>query len=182
MKKNKTLFNLGNDGTQQQWPAFTCDGITYDLSHLDAHEVTFKLKDSNLRFIVTYSHHCFAKDCAIGTNSDPKWSYLCGNELRPFNLERYNLSKRLPALIPNLITAKTYYAGYDNYAFCEIIQGEVVVHYKVAFVAFREFKKFRLHITSAYPVDTNEYTSKNSVKFASILRNVAQGKKPPTPK
>jgi hypothetical protein len=182
MTKRETLFNLGNDGKQQQWPTFTCDDITYDLSHLDAHEVTFTLKEGNFRFIVTYSHHCFAKDCPAGTNVDPKWSYLSGNELRAFHIERYNLSKGLPALLPNLITAKTYHVGYDNYAFCEVIQGETVVYYKVAFVVYRHFKKFRLHVTSAYPVDANAYESKRRVNFASIVLNVAKGKKPPTPK
>ena len=160
MTKRETRFNLGDDGKEQHWPAFTCDGITYDLSHLDAHELTFTLKEGSYRFIVTYSHHCFAKDCPVGTNIDPKWLYPSGNELRNFHVERYELSKKLPALLPNLVTARTYHAGYNAYAFCEVLQGDLVVYYKVAFVVYRYAKKFRLHIASAYPVDANAYDAK----------------------
>lgn len=178
----KDLFNLGGDNKPQRWPAFTCDEITYDLSHLDAHEIIFTLKEGNFRFIVTYSHHCFAKDCPEGSNIDPKWVYPFGNEVRAFHVERYELSKRLPSLLPGLMETKTYYAGYNNYAFCEVIQGEVVVHYKVAFAIYRFAKKFRLHIASAYRVDANTYDAKKRVNFASIVLSVAQNKKLPTPK
>ena len=182
MPQRDMIFNVGDDGKQQRWPAFICDGVTYDLSHLDAHEVIFALKDDSYRFIVTYSHHCFAKDCPDGSNIDPKWIYPHGNERRAFHVERYALSKKLPSLMPGLITAKTYHAGYDNYAFCELIQGETVVYYKITFVIYRSAKKFRLHISSAYPVGANDYNSKRRVNFASIVNSVARGKKLPTPK
>lgn len=181
-RRMNDIFNLGNDNKKQWWPPFCCDGITYDLSHLNAHEVTFGLKEGRFRFIVTYSHHCFAKNSSEDISINSKWTYLFGNESRTFNLERYELSKRLPSLLVNLMSTKTYHAGYNTYAFCEVIKEESVVYYKIAFVMYRHARKYRLHVASAYPVDENDYSAKRRVNFASIVISLSKGKKLPTPK
>lgn len=46
----------------QQWTAFDHAGVTYSLSHLDAHEVTYKGEKAEYTFVVTYGLHCFAKE------------------------------------------------------------------------------------------------------------------------
>ncbi|MCS6747905.1 hypothetical protein NOM74_25340, partial [Klebsiella quasipneumoniae] len=46
----------------QSWPSFEYDGSIYSLSHLDAHEITYKGQKQDYKFVVTYGRHCFAKD------------------------------------------------------------------------------------------------------------------------
>ncbi|EOV7014746.1 hypothetical protein ACOQ5X_005386, partial [Escherichia coli] len=52
-------------------------------------------------------------------------------------------------------------------------------YYFVAFKAFREKKKLRLHITSAYPA--SEKPNGRSVKFFAIAYNLLRNKPLPKP-
>ncbi|VVQ26474.1 hypothetical protein PS928_06636 [Pseudomonas fluorescens] len=46
----------------QHWEPFNHDGISYDLGHLDSHEVVFQKDGEPISFVVTYGLHCFTKD------------------------------------------------------------------------------------------------------------------------
>nr|AOZ86956.1 hypothetical protein A7K74_40 [Klebsiella pneumoniae subsp. pneumoniae] len=46
----------------QEWAPFTHNGQSYSLSHLNAHEITYKGKMQDFKFVVTYGMHCFTKD------------------------------------------------------------------------------------------------------------------------
>lgn len=172
------------------WRNFVANGQTYDLSHLNAHWIEY-LDDRNTnkpityRFIVTYGFHCFTKDSENLTDEQSKLlMYRAPKESRPFNFERYQLSKQLPNIIEALDKPKTLviHAGYGNYAAVKVVDSNSVeVDYFVAFIVFREKKKFRLHIMSAYP-KYNGIGKIQKVKFLTIARNLLKGKKLPTPK
>jgi hypothetical protein len=176
----------------KRWREFTVNGVTYDLSHLDVHwvEYTDNRDQDNIhvyKFIVTYSMHCFAKDQDELTEEERQalmyFAKNPKNEKRPFNLERYYLSKQLPEIIKSLGEASSYvfHAGYGNYATAKIIDADGnEFEYFVAFSVFREAKKLRLHVQSAYPLDTAKGKRKK-VGFFVIAHNLLKNKKLPEP-
>jgi hypothetical protein len=138
----------------QKWRSFEYRGLTYDLSHLDAKTVTYENPKTgkNYTFLVTFGLHCFAKDAAELTQAEyQELLYASPREDRPFHFERYRCSKILPSVIDKLHQAFIFDAGYENYATIEILTEEIRIDYKIVFVVFREHKKFRLHVSSAYP-------------------------------
>jgi len=144
----------------KQWRNFTYKSQVYDLSHLNAHWVEYlddrdKNNPISYKFIVTYSLHCFTKESNELTDEELQLlMYNAPKESRPFNFERYNLSKLLPD-ITKLLGEKTTlvcHAGYGNFATVKILDSNgIEINYFVVFNVFRENKKLRLHIQSAYP-------------------------------
>ena len=76
--------------------------------------------------------------------------------------------------------AKVIHAGYGSYAVVEITvnEGESEFYF-VPFKVYRERKKLRLHVTSAYPV--NERPSGKPVSFFKIAHNLLRGQPLPKP-
>lgn len=173
------------------WNAFEYEGETYDLSHLDAHKVTYIHRskspgkaDISYEFWVTYSFHCFAKDypdqCPIQQKS---LMYSSPKESRPFCFNRYDLSKNyLRTMIDNLDgpNVKVIHAGYSSYAAHKVITASgSQFWYFAAFRAYKHEKKFRIHVTSAYPVDAEPGGGK--VGIFTIAHCLKEGKKLPKP-
>lgn len=181
-------FNTVEEVTK--WRKFIANGQTYDLSHLDACWVEY-LDDRDInnpvtyRFIVTYGLHCFAKESEEHTSEElESLMYHAPRESRPFNFERYRLSKQLPSIIQalNEQTTLVVHAGYGNYATVKVVDSKgVEVDYFVVFKVFKEKKKFRLHVASAYPKYDGLGKIKK-VKFLTIANNLSRGKKLPTHK
>ena len=151
-----------NIGEVSKWHAFTDQtGKIWDLSFLDAHEVTYTHRsegkiDKNYKFIVSYSFHCFCKEYPEQSENEKRaLMYHSPKESRPFCIKRYNLAKRyLKNMILNLDRQRIVHAGYSSYAIIECLNDEgESCYYQVPFKAFRERKKLRIHVTSAYPVD-----------------------------
>lgn len=172
------------------WNKFIANGQTYDLSHLDAHWAEY-LDDRDInkpityRFIVTYGFHCFTKESEDLTSEESEsLMYRTPKESRPFNFERYHLSKQLPDIIKDLDkqTTLVIHAGYGKYAVVKATDSKgVKVDYFVAFKVFKEKKKLRLHVASAYPKYDGIGKIKK-VKFFTIANNLLKGKKLPKPK
>ncbi|MGL5941652.1 MAG: heat-shock protein [Waterburya sp.] len=172
-----------------KWKNFIANGQTYDLSHLDAHWAEyFDDRDLNkpitYKFVVTYGFHCFTKasDDLTQEQSD-LLMYHAPKESRPFNFERYYLSKQLPSIIKALgaPTTLVFHAGYGKYATVRVLDSNgIEVYYFVAFKVFREEKKLRLHVASAYPKYDGMGKIKK-VKFLTIASNLLRNKKLPKP-
>lgn len=172
-------FNLGNDRHIQHWRSFSIESDTYDLGHLDAEKVCYWINQVEYRFYVTYSHHCFTKTVA-GLNEAVKYLYPSPKDKRHFHMERYRLSYELPRIIKALPDAITYHGRRGSYAVCEIITSEGdTIYYQVAFSMFRVNKKYRLHITTAFPLPARPKVKK--VRFERIVKALAAGKKLPLP-
>jgi len=170
------------------WRNFTLDGKEYDLSHLNAHWVEYldqrdKTRQTTYRFIVTYSSHCFTKNMGdILSEQERLLTYHAPRESRPFNIERYELSRHLPTIIKSLGNKATLvcHAGYSKYAVVKVLNSRgCEVNYFVPFAVFRESKKFRLHVQSAYPRE--ELGKIRKVGFFVIAKNLLQNKKLPRP-
>jgi hypothetical protein len=171
-----------------QWRPFTDeDGSIWDLSFLDAHEVTYihtapGKPDVVYTFTVSYSFHCFCKDYSEQSEEDKSaLMYHAGKDSRPFCKIRYSLAReKLRAIIEGLGNAKVIHAGYGSYAVVEITvnEGESEFYF-VPFKVYRERKKLRLHVTSAYPI--NERPAGKPVSFFKIAHNLLRGRPLPRP-
>jgi hypothetical protein len=171
------------------WRSFSLDGKSYDLSHLDARWVEYldnrnENKPVKYKFIITYGLHCFTKDLTELAEEDAKLLMYKGpRESRPFNFERYELSKQLPSIIKCLGDKETLicHAGYGKYAVVKLVDSNGrEVNYFVPFAVFRESKRLRLHVHSAYPV--YEGVGKvQKVGFFVIANNLLLNKKLPQP-
>jgi hypothetical protein len=180
-------FNTVNEVTI--WREFTLGNTTYDLSHLNAKWVEY-LDDRDIKnpvvykFIVTYSFHCFAKDSGDLPGEELELlMYKTSKESRPFNIERYELSKQLPNIIGSLGSKEILvcHGGYGNFAAVKILDANGdEINYYVSFKVFREEKKLRLHVLSAYPLD-QPLEKVKKVGFFVIAKNLLDGKKLPKP-
>jgi hypothetical protein len=180
-------FNTVNE--VKHWTSFTLDGNIYDLSHLNAQCIEYldkrdAEKPITYSFIVTYGLHCFTKDVeGISREESQRLMYNAPRESRPFNFERYELSKQLPSIVESLGNKETLvcHAGYGKYAVVRLLNSNgCEVDYFVPFVVFRESKKLRLHAQSAYPI--HEGLGKvNKVGFFVIAKNLLLNKKLPQP-
>jgi hypothetical protein len=171
------------------WKNFILNGETYDLSHLNADWVEYldnrdEKQPIIYKFIVTYGLHCFTKNSDELSGEESKLLMYNGpRESRAFNFERYNLSKQLPSIIKSLGDKETLvcHAGYGNFATVKVLDSnDIEVDYFVAFAAFRESKKLRLHIHSAYP----KYEGIGKVKkvgFFVIAKNLLHNRDLPKP-
>ena len=163
------------------------DGDIRDLSFLDAHQAVYVQHHEGkepleYRFWVTYSLHCFTKDYEHHTNEEKQsLMYHAPKESRPFCQHRYNLARiHLKRIILALPESNVIHAGYGSYAVIEVdLNGRDKAFYFVAFRAFREKKKLRLHVTSAYPI--SEKQKGKSVKFFTIAYNLFRNKQLPQP-
>ena len=180
-------FNTVKEVTS--WKNFILNDDIYDLSHLNAQWVEYldqtdEQKPIAYKFIVTYGLHCFTKDSDdVSSEESQLLMYSAPKESRQFNFERYQLSKHLPSIIKSLGEKETLvcHAGYGKFATVKILDSNGrEVDYYVAFAVFKEVKKLRLHVQSAYP----KYEGIGKVKkvgFFVIAKNLLNNKKLPKP-
>ena len=171
-----------------QWRSFEAvDGTVYDLRFLDAKKVTYRHQvtgkaDVCYDFWVTYSSHCFTKDYTHLTAADRQaLAYPAPRETRPFCVMRYQLAKtHLVTIIEGLGHRGCLIkdAGYESYITTKILNeaGEEC-WYHVPFRVYRERKKYRLHVMSAYPA--SEPRGGGKVGFFTIAYNLRMGKRLP---
>ncbi|MGL5297772.1 MAG: stationary phase growth adaptation protein [Plesiomonas sp.] len=162
-------------------------GPSVDLSFLDGHYALYTDqvdgKEVTYEFYVTYSFHCFAK---AYTDQDPQEQadllYRAPKDQRPFCYRRYGLARKyLRQIIENLPETIIVHAGFGSYASTKVVDDEGdEIWYFVPFKVFREKKKFRIHVTSAYPL--TDAPGKGKVKFFSIAKNLKMGKPLPKPR
>jgi len=174
------FFNFGaDDNAVQRWKSFIYQKKEYSLAHINAQKVHYQISNKVLLFYVTYSHHCFCKT-ELGYNDSPDFLYPFDKDPRHFHFERYELSLKLTEVINNLPGNKVFHGGHGSYLCIELIdeQGNIV-YYQVVFTVFRSAKKFRLHVTSAYPLPSKPRGRK--VKFERIALALLQGRKLPRP-
>ncbi len=167
------------------WRSFIFKGKTYDLSHLDAHIEEYiddgKGKSKRTyKYIVTYSFHCFTKeDPNLSEEDSEPLIYTTRKESRHFNFERYELSKHLPGIIVSLGNKNTtcFHAGHSRFSSYKIDDGKGnTINYFVVFKSFKEKKKLRLHIESAYPVSSSKQGKMKKIGFFVIAHNTLLGK------
>lgn len=172
-----------------QWRDFVAkDGTVFDLSFLNAKKVSYVHSatgkpDIIYDFFVTYSFHCFAKDYShLSEEERAALAYKAPKETRPFCHLRYSLAKRNLCQIVENLSSPEYIitdAGYGSYITANIITEDgQKIWYHVPFKVYRERKKYRLHVLSAYP--DKERHGGGKIGFFKIAYNLKMGKPLPS--
>lgn len=143
-----TVANYQIDSIQA-WQPFVHAGTTHSLSHLDAHEITYKGEKAEYRFIVTYGLHCFAKD---ETEHNIPVIYEDGRESKSICMERYEASKQLREILGNLPSMTLYETSAEKYFSLHMMNSatNTVEPYKICIAFFKEKRLLRMHILSAF--------------------------------
>lgn len=141
----------------QQWDPFEHDGLTYDLGHLDCHELLLQKEEGKdpIRFVVTYGLHCFTKN---DTGHNIPVTCADGREEQQICMERYEASKQLRGLLERLTGATVYLTQGESFFTLDVLNsasGESET-YKVCMAIFREHRLLRIHVTSAFFARTGE--------------------------
>lgn len=137
----------------QTWESFEYNGQIYSLSHLDAHEITYKGEKKDYKFVVTYGLHCFAKD---STPFNIPLTYEDGRETLTICMERYNASKQIRSILGNLPDAILYHTAAEKYFTLYMMNSATGQRepYKVCVAFYKEKRLLRMHILSAFFVRT----------------------------
>lgn len=91
-----------------------------------------------------------------------------------FDFDRYELSKRLPAIIESLSRRKCFQTDRSDFVTVEVIREDTTVaNYHVFFTVSRATKKGRINlfISSAYVADRKVGSSGRSIRFTVILHH-----------
>lgn len=133
----------------QEWQSFEHAGVAYSLSHLSAHEITYKGEKAEYKFVVTYGLHCFAKD---GTAYNIPVIYEDGRESKSICMERYEASKHLRTILENLPSMTLYETSAEKYFSLHLMNSatQTIEPYKVCIAFFKEKRLLRMHILSAF--------------------------------
>lgn len=154
------------------WKKFTIDQNGYDLSHLD--HISFQVQRpatdthaaKDVSFFLSFSDHCFTDH--YGENDDWIYPHARSRETRYFCLNRYEHSKNLPTLIPQIIQNNPY-IGKTNLEHREqffYLEEKILnVDYRIFFEINKNTSPnattdMRINIASAYePRSTLEFKS-----------------------
>lgn len=133
----------------QSWPSFEHEGGMYLLSHLDAHEITYKGEKASYTFVVTYGLHCFAKEL---TPYNIPVLYKDGREEKNICMERYEASKQIRNILTNLPTMPLYQTTTEKFFTLHMMNSATnqVEPYKICVAFFKEKRLLRMHILSAF--------------------------------
>src|SRR5665213_3066038 len=104
-----------------KFPAFRHARTVYDLSHLDPSVVeyiqpgtdTVAAKVYNVNVI--YIQHCFTRDIPRSGAYDQTLAHKDGKEVRLFDVDRWELSKRLPGILRALTERTCHHAKENNF-------------------------------------------------------------------
>lgn len=151
-----------------------------DISHLQAHTVIFvvppdqKKGKPEVRYSVevSYSNHCYTR-AVLDINGEKAVQ-------REFDVARYELSKRLPEIVSDLMNRKCSFAQERNLNYFTVDAGPDG-EYEIYFEVFKKpgTKTLGLRVQSAYVRDQDKLSSRprwRAIKFSVILFNVLHDK------
>jgi hypothetical protein len=150
----------------QVWEDLSHEGNLFSFGHLSAHEVSYPRENgSPFIFIVTYGLHCFTKD---GTDHNVPVMVSDGRETQTLCVERYESSKNLPRIIKELAEsrARIYETTQEKYftvSKLNNLTGEVEP-YKICIAVFKEKRRLRIHVLSAFFVREGPGSPGNPVR------------------
>lgn len=169
------------------WKEFNHQGYVYDLSHLHPTQIQYVQPKTDTQpervytVEVCYSLHCFSK--TLEPTADPRLNYSDARETRSFNIERYELSKKLPQIIRELNLKKCMHTGKGNFYVIEVTMPNGV---KEDYEVYFEVKPSptgkgiaRLFVQSAYVRDArhgNRLQATKKISLYVILNHRLTGK------
>jgi hypothetical protein len=167
-----------------KFPVFRHAGTVYDLSHLDPSVVEYiqaateTVAAKVYKVNVIYTQHCFTRDIPRSGAYDETLAHRDGKEVRLFDVDRWELSKRLPEIVLALAERTCQHAKENNFVTVEAVTADGdVLEYDIFFVASKAMRTgfINLFIQSAY-IREQKQTGKR-VGFLKILFSALNGKK-----
>jgi hypothetical protein len=192
------LFLIRRSFLIKTWKPFYYQQVRYDLSHLNEFECTFVQDAKNGKpeityfFIIEFGLHCFTR--SLNSHKNEQWDsiksdllYSDSREKRIFDFNRYELSKKLPAITSDISKNTCFHTGKENFFIIELLNEQgVQQEYEVYFQVSKSKDKLKLFVQSAYIRDSTHRTSqpkKHKISFFIIAYNVKSNKKiKPPPK
>ena len=171
-----------------QWKPFTFDGKTYELTHLHPRACSYRQPEKagnparSYDVDVLFSLLCFTR--AIEPSETPAAGILYSDnrEIRIFDFQRYEFSKRLPAIFESLAQRKCYHTGKGNFFSVDIVnENGTVSEYDIFFAASRSSKEGATEFVCAKRLCARcaarkQQAEKETIGFYVILFNVLQDK------
>lgn len=174
--------------TNDTWPTFSHEGVTYDVSHLRSYVATFQRPEvpgkpvESYSVKVTFSHHCFTRGLPTdGKPHDAALRYDFEGDQRLFDQKRWELSKKLPTIIASMGERKCLLTDAGNF-FTIIMMAEdgTELEYEIFFRTWKPGRgRIHLHVESAYVREPEFGSSRPKaypVSFFVILHNTLNGK------
>ena len=164
------------------WPAFTYQGVTYSLTHLDEYEFTVKDTDGvERRIAVTFADHCFTRKPEPG--DDPALVYPASDR-QPghFCIDRYHLSLALAGHLSQAARGKVWTVRDDTFAVIPIVDyvGKRML-YGILFSLDRVKGlpvDLHMRIKTAYPCTEKDIQTFGEVRFRHLVALRMKGKNP----
>jgi len=168
------------------WKAFELYGRIFDLGHLDgfSYDLIVPAKgdkaEQAYRLNVTFSIHCFTRGAKQGEEITKALAYSDSRETRIFDIDRYEQSRRLRAIVETLGERKCHHDKHGNFYVFEIEDEHGVKrYYSVFFTVSKAGKKagLNLYVTTAHMRSHPPYAkSVKPVRFGVIVHNIWTGK------
>lgn len=163
---------------RQSWSAFSYDGVTYSLSHLDEMQLDAADSTGQIRkMAVTFEDHCFT---SAPVTADPALVYP-GSSRMPghFSLQRYEASLRLPELLRTLPDKKVWNVEGTTQVYLPILDIAGSDHVYHIIFGLRRVKQLpvdlHLRIETAY-VGDRLLPTYGAVQFRTLVTLVMSGK------
>lgn len=121
------------------------------IPHLDRRSFVLRHKEREVRATLTFSSHCWTKPCTRAVSQTPVVVDEFEN-MRYFCEERYDLSKKLPAMFETLLSNKVYDTGRFNTYGLYRSNGTSPTAYTAFFsvTPSAEMGVVKIHVRSAY--------------------------------
>jgi hypothetical protein len=166
------------------------NGRSQPLNHLHPFRFEHRLANAAGELIVTvhvgFGLHCFTRSVVKG--AEPVEPYSDERETREFDAVRYELSKKLPAIVRTLATRPCAFGRHDNYVSVDLVgtSGEPV-RYAIFFNVKRWEKMgpsaLLLIVQSAYPLTGGKAAPlRGRIGFDTLLRHALRGSRPKAPR
>lgn len=150
----------------QKWESQEYENTSFDMSHLNAHELIIHSKKMDYKLVVTYGLHCFTKN-----NSPFSLPILVkdsSGDTRQFDVERYLASKELKNILFSediLGQLRFYKSDQKRYFTIHKMNNftNKIEPYKICVTFFKENRLLRLHVLTAYFVREGTGTEDNPI-------------------
>jgi hypothetical protein len=165
------------------WNEFKHAEKVYDLKHLRSYTTRFewlataKKASEKISVTITFSHHCFTRGLPRDAGPyDPTLRFDHEGDTRIFDVELWELSRRLPDILSNLASMKCMQTGKSNFLAIEMVAADgSKCEYEIYFRVWKPRKRnVSLHVESAYVREENYGSSRpkgTAINFRVVLHN-----------
>ena len=163
-----------------KWGIRDFNGTEFDLCHLDPFIFVVPGRNDSPEYQVRVTFGCHTFTRAWADDEPAHLRFENGPEVRCFCNERFELSRRLPAIIVNAASGRVHFSQFGNYLIVRDIDGLVgpyVMFFSLARARFEGFD-LTMFVDSAY-LKPNLPNKLDAVFFSTLVEKTVKGLKLP---